>query len=288
MPLVSIIVNCYNGSRYLREALDSVYQQTFKDFEIIFWDDCSTDNSSEIAQSYGSPLRYFRSEKLLPLGAVRNAACAKVKGKYIAFCDCDDVLLPQKLEKQISLIESNKELGLVYSDCYLMDSEGNIKEKTYFNQVTPLRGMVFNSLFKQNFIPNVSVVANKKVIEKAGGYNFNFRLAEDYDLWLRVVDNYPVDYINQPLVKIRVHDQRITYRNHMLIYKQNLIVRNHWLMKKPTLIKELGGRWKALKIWPTFLGSIGNILRNRTLKSVKESLGLWKYMLLREYEKGHY
>lgn len=66
MPLVSIIMNCHNCSRYLAEALDSVYQQTFKDYEIILWDNMSADNSGEIARSYGGPLRYFRGEEFLP------------------------------------------------------------------------------------------------------------------------------------------------------------------------------------------------------------------------------
>jgi glycosyltransferase involved in cell wall biosynthesis len=286
MPLVSIIMNCYNGSRYLREALDSAYQQTFKDYEIVFWDDCSTDNSGEIAQSYGGSLRYFRSGKLLPLGAVRKAAISKAKGKYIAILDCDDIWLPHKLEKQIPFIESNNELGFVYTNCYLMDSEGNLKEKTYFEHTKPLKGMVFNSLFQQNFIPSTSVVITKDILDKAGGYNSKLILAEDYDLWLRVADHYPVDFIDQSLVKIRVHDQSTTHKNHMLIYKQNLIIRNYWLTNKPALLKESGGRYKALKYWSFFLAAIGNILRKKNIRSMKESLDLIKFMVLREYEKG--
>ena len=85
MPLVSIIMNCYNSARYLREALDSIFQQTFKDYEIIFWDNQSTDDSSKIARSYGAPLKYFRGEEFLPLGAARNSAIEKATGKYIAF-----------------------------------------------------------------------------------------------------------------------------------------------------------------------------------------------------------
>lgn len=287
MPLVSIIMNCFNGSRYLREAIDSAYQQTFKDFEIIFWDDCSTDNSGEIARSYGSPLKYFRSEQHLPLGALRNAAISKAKGKYIAVLDCDDIWLPEKLEKQIALIESNRALGLVYADCYLMDSEGNLQEKTYFQQRKPLRGMVFDNLFQQNFIPGISVVVAKEILEKTGGYNPQLKLAEDYDLWLRVTEQYPVDFVDQPLVKIRQHNQRTTEKNHMLIYKQNLIIRSDWLKKKPYLVKASGGRYKALKYWSFFLAAIGNVLRKRNFKAIKESLDLIKFMALREYEKGN-
>ena len=114
MPTVSVIMNCFNGEKYLREAIDSVYAQTYKNWEIIFWDNASTDNSAEIAKSYDEKLRYFRGEKTVPLYAARNLALKQAKGKYIAFLDCDDYWLPQKLERQVEIFESDKKIGLVY------------------------------------------------------------------------------------------------------------------------------------------------------------------------------
>ena len=97
-PLVSIIINCYNGEKYLREAIDSIYSQTYVNWEIIFWDNCSTDRSAEIAKSFDHRLRYYCTVDTTPLGAARNLAIKKTKGKYIAFLDCDDLYLPEKLE----------------------------------------------------------------------------------------------------------------------------------------------------------------------------------------------
>ena len=85
MPLVSVIMNCYNGSSYLGKAIDSVYAQTFSNWEIIFWDNASTDESGTIARSYDERLKYFRTEKNSPLGEARNSALSKVSGKYIGF-----------------------------------------------------------------------------------------------------------------------------------------------------------------------------------------------------------
>jgi glycosyltransferase involved in cell wall biosynthesis len=97
---------------YLREAIDSVYAQTYKDWEIIFWDNASSDNSGEIAKSYDSRLKYFRGNKTNPLYAVRNCALKKASGKYIAFLDCDDIWLPKKLYLQMAAFE--KKLSALY------------------------------------------------------------------------------------------------------------------------------------------------------------------------------
>ena len=90
-PLVSVIMNCYNSDRYLREAIDSVFAQSYQNWEIIFFDNASTDQSAEIAKSYGPKLRYFRGESTVLLGAARNRAFEKAAGQYFAFLDCDDI-----------------------------------------------------------------------------------------------------------------------------------------------------------------------------------------------------
>jgi len=274
MPLVSIIMNCHNCAKYLKEALDSVYQQTYKDYEIIFYDNQSTDDSAKIAQSFGEPLKYYLAPEFIPLGAARNAAIDKASGKYIAFLDCDDIWLPEKLEKQIALMESNTALGLVYSDCYIVDSTCKPSGKTVFDSVKPLRDMAFIELFQANPVALSTAVTTKHALVTIGDFNRNYEIAEEYDLWLRIADQFAIDYVDEPLGKYRVHSQSATSKNRLLTYKEGLQIRNKWLIKNPALKKELGGRCKALKLWPTFLGAVGNILRNRNIKSIKESCGL--------------
>ena len=113
MPKVTVIMNCYNSAEHLREAMDSVFRQSWPDWEIVFWDNCSTDDSAAIAQSYGEKVRYFLAEKTVPLGAARNLAIAKAEGSLLAFLDCDDEWLSTKLEKQVMLFNANPRLGLV-------------------------------------------------------------------------------------------------------------------------------------------------------------------------------
>ncbi|MBD5641846.1 MAG: glycosyltransferase family 2 protein, partial [Desulfovibrio sp.] len=105
-PKFSVIMNCLDCERYLPAALASLKAQSCQDFEIIFWDNGSRDESAAIALDYGPRLRYFRSEETVPLGQARNLAISKAEGEYVAFLDCDDLWRPGKLEKQLALLEA--------------------------------------------------------------------------------------------------------------------------------------------------------------------------------------
>src|SRR3989338_9505013 len=102
-PAVSVIMNVYNAEKYLQEAIDSVYAQTYSDWEVILWDNGSTDNTADIAQRYDTKLRYFHAKTCGSLGRARNYAIAQARGRYVAFLDYDDVWMPQKLDVQIRL-----------------------------------------------------------------------------------------------------------------------------------------------------------------------------------------
>ena len=112
-PLVSIIMNCYNGDKYLNEALQSIINQTYKNWELIFWDNLSSDNSKKIFKKYNDKrFKYFLAEKHTVLYEARNLAIKEAKGEFIAFLDTDDIWLNEKIEEQIKLF-SNQNIGLV-------------------------------------------------------------------------------------------------------------------------------------------------------------------------------
>jgi glycosyltransferase involved in cell wall biosynthesis len=246
-PKVSVIMNCLNCSKYLREAIDSVYSQTYKDWEIIFWDNVSTDNSAEIAKSYGNKLRYFRGEKTVPLGHARNLAIEKAKGEFIAFLDCDDIWLPEKLKKGLEVFEKKAEVMLVYSNSFVVDAEGNTI-KTFFDSEKPARGNVFNKLFcSYNFIPLLTAIVKKEVFGEVGLFDNNYKIAEEYDLFLKIASKYPVDYVEQSLAKYRVHESNFS-NNQKIGIKEELEIIDKWLHKDPTLKKELGMKIKVKKM----------------------------------------
>ena len=228
VPTVSVIMNCLNCEKYLREAIDSVFAQTYEDWEIIFWEDkASKDSSENIAKSYGNKLRYFRSDVSLPLYGSRNLAVQEARGKYIAILDCDDIWMSTKLEEQITLLEQDEEVGLVYSDCYLFNEKG--REKRSFKSKKPHRGNVFSELLTESFINTQTVVIRRKAFESLNTF-FDGRLimAGDYDAYLRISYGWKVDYVDKPLARYRVHRNSKSWKDgrELITVELDLIIEN--------------------------------------------------------------
>src|SRR5271166_4922419 len=147
MSLVSVIMNVRNGAPTLREALDSVIAQTFTDWELILWDDCSTDDSATIVAQYSDPrISYFLSPELTSLGKARNHAIRRAKGEWIAFLDQDDLWLPRKLEMQMALADETT--GLIYGRTVRFYPNGLERDYDQTHEFEPLpQGEIFMQLF---------------------------------------------------------------------------------------------------------------------------------------------
>lgn len=209
-PAVSVIMNCLNCSKYLRESIDSVFTQTYQDWEIIFYDDCSTDNSLEIAKSYGSKVKCFKSDKIYSLGKVRNLAIQESQSDYIAFLDCDDVWLPNKLKKQIPLFEKDASVGIVCSRALFFDANG----KDFKNQTKTLlhQGLVFGQLLKDYFLSLPTVVIRKKaLLDLPEWFDEHFSQIEEMDVFLRIAHDWKVASVDEVLAKYRVHKESWTF-----------------------------------------------------------------------------
>ncbi len=208
-PLVSIIMNCLNGDKYLKGAIDSVYAQTYKNWEIIFWNNQSTDTSVAIASSYDKRLKIFHGQKFMSLGEARNCAITKAGGEYIAFLDCDDVWLSDKLQKQIPLFERNPKVGLVFSNAFnFFEKDGTAI--THFDSFgfKPPRGNIFRYLFKQYALSMPTVIIRKEALySQRDWFDNNFQICTDLDLFLRIAYVWECDYVNEPLVMYRIHCQ---------------------------------------------------------------------------------
>ena len=147
-PLVSVLINCFNGEKYLRQAIESVLAQTYKNWEIVFWDNQSTDSSAEKFHQYAendNRLRYFYANKHTLLYEARNLAIKKARGEFIAILDADDWWHPRKLEMQIPLFV-DKEIGMVYGN-YWSVKEG--KKELQYKKDLP-RGEILNYLLKDS------------------------------------------------------------------------------------------------------------------------------------------
>ncbi len=217
MPQISVIMNCLNGEKYLPQALECLKKQTFQDFEIIFWDNGSTDASPDIAKAYGERLRFFQGRTTAPLGAARNLAIEKAQGTYIAFLDCDDLWRPEKLEKQIALMQANPLLGLVTTNTEIFDG----KKVLYrlFDQAMPARGKVFRELMQRQWISMSSAFASKAALDAVrinGQHNAWFdeklNLCEEADLFYRIAHDYELDFVDEPLTVWRIHPGSTTFQ----------------------------------------------------------------------------
>ncbi|HHT9112429.1 MAG TPA: glycosyltransferase family 2 protein [Candidatus Wunengus sp. YC65] len=215
-PLVSVIMNCYNSARYLREALDSVLAQTFNDWEIVFWDNQSTDDSAYIFKSYSDKrFRYFLAPEYTALGQARNLAVEQARGEWVAFLDCDDLWFPRKLEKQVAIIqEEGIGLGLVYGQCQILVQEGGLqtdlgrrmeasRQKRVKRRLP--EGNIFPDLLKWNFVPLVSAVVRRSAYWSVGGIEPIFKLGEDYDLFIKISNIYTARAVQEIICSYRVH-----------------------------------------------------------------------------------
>mgnify|MGYP003956655605 CR=1 FL=1 len=153
-PLVSILMNCYNGEKYLEESLNSVIQQTYENWELVFWDNQSCDNSAKIFKSYSDKrLKYFLAKNHSGLGEARKRAFEHLKGKFVAVLDTDDIWYPTKIEKQLQYFD-DIDVGLVISNAYFFNEIKKIKiyKEKYF------QGWVFNKLLENYYVCLVTLL----------------------------------------------------------------------------------------------------------------------------------
>ena len=209
-PLVSIIMNCHNSSKFLKKAIQSVYDQSYKNWEIIFWDNKSVDSSKDIVFLFDNKIKYFYSKDFTNLGKARKDAAAKANGKYLAFLDCDDYWHPSKLEKQIQIFENEKNsIGIVYGRTeYLYMSKG--KKIVYNRNKSMFEGMIFDKLIQGNFISFVSAVVDKQKFFEVGGFPSHLKHSTDYWIFLKIAAKYPVKALDEVCATYRVHDSNLS------------------------------------------------------------------------------
>lgn len=203
MPRVSVIINVYNGEKYLRQAIDSVYAQQYTDWELILWDNASTDSTPDIAKEYDQRLKYHRGETNVVLGTARNFALDQASGELVAFLDSDDLWRPDKLAWQIELLDANPESCLVYSDAAVIDENGQVTAEHWMSR-PPVSGFVFVEILKGYFINWQTVLIRKSAMDEIGGFG-PYCYAEDFDVLARLALKYPMTGDARVTASYRVH-----------------------------------------------------------------------------------
>jgi len=217
-PLVTIAIPAFNHEKYVRDAIESVLAQKFKDWELIIIDDGSTDSTPEIIDSYKghSAIRIFYQQNI-GLSPTLNKAVRLARGKYFNFLPSDDYFHESKLSLQMEVIEKRPELVCVFSDQIPVDGSGKIVDtqdaisKWHQVQFQDER-QIIPHLFERNFIPAPSALIRLDALREVGGFDDGLTYAQDYDLWLKLLPGRRAFWLHKPLLYYRWHGENLTFK----------------------------------------------------------------------------
>jgi glycosyltransferase involved in cell wall biosynthesis len=227
-PLVTVVIPVYNGSRFLRKAIDSVLNQTYTPIQIVAVDDGSVDDSPDVIGSYGSRVESIRQQNS-GVAYARNRGVSAAQGAFIAFLDQDDWWLPDKVRRQVEIFVQNPDVGLVHTEAAHYDHPtGSFVERFNPNRSDLLVGRCYERLLLGNAIFNSSVMIRKSVLDAVGVFDTQIEgnTIQDYDLWLRIARRSALAYIQEQLTVYRLHpDQGMWRARHSLVEELRLLDR---------------------------------------------------------------
>ena len=267
--LVSVIINCRNSERFLKQCIDSVISQTYKNLQIIIVDNQSTDNTKEIIDSYqDNRIKYFNTLLNLNLGAARNIALEKTSGEFIAFIDSDDIWEKDKIERTIKRFTNNT--GLVYSNVKYFNQHKDILLYSHRNIYT---GKCFNDLVcDYNLCMSSCIISNKVIKKYKIKFDKNLSVCEDLDFFLKIAFVSELAYVDEVHTNYRIHNSNLSAQNLGLFYEEYIITINNLInffnLDKDQFIKPLDYNyinkskflWKQRKRKEAFL-ELGNVKR---------------------------
>jgi glycosyltransferase involved in cell wall biosynthesis len=226
MAKVSVIVITYNRSKLVGAAITSVLNQTFQDFELIVVDDASTDDTAEVLQTFNDQrIRYIRHETNRREAAARNTGIQNSKSEYIAFLDDDDEWLPEKLQKQVNLLDSRPTIvGVVYTGSFQIDRATG---KRLLHIVPRRRGNVFQDILIQNWVTLSTVLVRRACFDEVGLFDESIPFGLDYDMWIRISREFQFEYIADPLVNYYVHNNKLSTDHDIVIRGSETIIRKY-------------------------------------------------------------
>ena len=261
MPLVSILMPVYNTAPFLKEAMDSMLAQTFKDFELIVLDDCSPDNTQEILDTYGDPrIVRYRGDRNVGLANILNIGLDMARGKYIARMDSDDLSIPSRLQIQTDHLETHPDTDLVSAGMQLFGA----KKEVWIRERNPEKVKI-NALFFSPVL-HASSLWRKESFER---HHLRFRQemvpAEDYDLWTRAL-HAGLQLANLPdiLYKYRIRSEQATSQTDKIKMKTREVQRNYLHATLPSLSRKNIEAFPK-KLWPVFLANLKDKFFNNKL-----------------------
>ena len=230
-PRVSIIMNVRDGAAYVGDALASVAAQTCRDWEIIFWDNASNDATAEIAGTFNDPRkRYFREPLATPLARARELAIQQARGEWLAFLDHDDVWLPDKLELQLALAQSDPTVAIVYGRALSFSADGNERDFDHRHEFEPLpQGDIFERLFTDScFVAMSSAMLRRAAVIEAGPIPDWIDVIPDYFLYLELARRYRARAVQRVVCRYRLHPASLSYTAGRTMHVEALRLLERW------------------------------------------------------------
>ena len=213
-PKVSICIPNYNYARFIGDAIQSALEQTYKNFELIIVDNCSTDNSEEVIKSFSDPrIRFYKNDRTIHGIRNWNRCLSLAHGEYITLLHADDKLTPNSIEKRVEILDRNPNVGLVYSACTIIDGKGTVTgefrpyDRDYIINEDYIKSGEdeFKRLVFRDYIPVPTVMVRKECYDVLGDFSEEYSYCPDWGMWLRIALNYDVSFISEPLGYYRIH-----------------------------------------------------------------------------------
>lgn len=223
-PIVSILMNCFNAEKFIKKSIKSALNQTFKNFELVIWDDASTDKTVKIIKSFKTKkIRFFFNKSHMGLGKSRILAQKYLKGKYVSILDADDIWEKNKIEIQIKEFLKKKNLCLVASWYKLID-ENNVTFS--YNNKNYYKFNFLKHICADNIFGHSTILYKKSLAKKVGWYDRELEYAQDYDLTTKLLKINDFRLIPSYLAKIRIYNNSMTFNQKLrfIIIKEKIIV----------------------------------------------------------------
>jgi glycosyltransferase involved in cell wall biosynthesis len=217
-PLVSIVMNCFNGEQYLRQAIESILAQSYQNWEVVFWDNQSTDDSANIFKSYhDSRFHYYYAKKHTILYSARNYALSKCKGELIAFLDVDDWWYPEKLRIQVPMFKDDA-VGMSCGN-YILVNERKNNNISFIPAYRSLPfGHVLDDLFDEYFVHMSTLVVRKKAFDELEKtFDPRFNIIGDLEILVRLCSKWKLASVQLPIAYYRWHQNNTGYKTDLLI-----------------------------------------------------------------------
>jgi|TARA_B110000503_G_scaffold115047_1_gene173114 glycosyltransferase involved in cell wall biosynthesis len=229
-PKISIIINCFNGERFIKGCIASVLKQSYTEWEVIFWDNLSTDRSAFILKKFNDKrIKYFKAKKHSNLPMARNLAISKASENLIAFLDIDDLWDEDKLSIQIEAIRRHPDFSFCFTETRVL-SESYKKKRRSLKEIfkKKITNSLRDKLLFSNFIFFSSVLINKSILLNDNIFNGMYHQAEDYDLLLRISKNNKIIHVKKILTSYRIHSNNLTNKQYSKNFTESIdILKNY-------------------------------------------------------------